>query len=185
MILKNRIVECDDGKARPRDIGRIRKVIIHRLEEALGQDAPTLAKAFRDTSKFAAGSYTGGEMPYSFVLTKSGVWEQALALGDVGPHAMRYNAEGVGLAVIGDFRHETPTAVQWIALVEFCCQLVNWIGLPVNECLFGHDELPGASKDQEKECPGRYIDMRELRSEVNLTRLSLAVHSLKGAGVLF
>lgn len=185
MILKNRIVECDDGKFRPRDINRLRKVIVHRIEEELGEDAPALAKAFKDTTKFAAGSYTGGEMPYSFVLCKNGVWEQALQLGDVGPHAMRYNADGVGLAVIGDFRHQTPTAVQWIALVEFCTMLVGWMGVPVEQCLFGHDELEGATKDPNKECPGKLIDMNELRNEVRLTLLSQAVYSLKGVGVLF
>lgn len=185
MILKNRIAECDDGKLRPRDISKLQKIIVHRIEEELGHDAPSLAKAFKDTTKFAAGSYTGGEMPYTFVLCTNGVWEQALALGDIGPHAMRYNAEGVGLAIIGDFRHQIPTAVQWVALVEFCVMLVGWRGQPVERCLFGHDELPGASSDPNKECPGKHIDMNELRNEVRWTLTSQAVYELKGSGVVF
>ena len=68
MVIFDRIIECDDGKPREREIVDLKKVIIHKIGRELGATGPEIALAFRDTSKYAAGSYTGGQFPYNFVI---------------------------------------------------------------------------------------------------------------------
>ena len=162
LFIRNQIAHCSDEKPRGRKFENVDKLIIHRVGASLGGNGPSIAAAFRDQSQFAAGSYTGGEMPYHFVLRENGIIDQCLTLGDHAPHARRFNATGLALAVVGDFRIAAPGVDQWEALRAFC-GLWFLYGLEV----YGHDELPGASKDPAKACPGRFLDMNVLRIEAS------------------
>ena len=179
-IINNIITRCDDGKPRSRKFETVDKLIIHRIGESLGTTGEEIAEAFRDTSKWAAGSYTGGEMPYHFIIRKDGTIDQCLTLGDHAPHARRWNASGLAVALIGDFRKHAPTPEQWDALKRFCGLWVLY-GLK----LYGHTELPGGSKDPSKSCPGNMLDMDELRREAEAHAAELARTAVEWAGVSF
>ena len=105
--ITDRIAECDDGKRRPRH-GAPTGITIHRIGLSLVHDMIGLAAAFRDTSPYAAGAYTGGELPYSLLVLPSGDIEQGLALDDVGPHARKWSSPTIGVALLGDFRAHAP-----------------------------------------------------------------------------
>lgn len=182
--VRNRIAECDDGKTHSRALKDIDRVVIHRIERELGLDAPALALSFRDQAQFKAGSYTNGEMPYTFVVCEDGSIDQAIALSDAGPHARKWNVAAVGVAVIGDFRYDPPKAAQWVNLVELSVELLRWLGL-ANHGLYGHDELPDASSDPTKKCPGSHLDMTSLRLEVQQVMSRHGFDGLKAMGIVF
>lgn len=151
----------------PRKLEDITTIVLHRLD--LGtSDVDKIAAAFRDTAPFAAGSYTGGQFPYTFIVPRDGELNQALALEDVGVHAARFNHPSISIACLGDFRKHAPTQDQWSNCVGMCVILARLIGKD-HHCIFGHDELKGSSKDPHKSCPGRYFDMTKFRRDVQET----------------
>lgn len=161
----DRIEECFDGKRIDRSLGGITHIVVHRLGTSLGTTAREVAAAFRDTSNhWSAGSYTGGQVPYSLFIGQNGDIEQLLELKDIGWHARRWSRPGIGIAVSGDFRtDEHPTPQQWESLVSVCAILGYWIRV---YHLCGHDELPRASADPYKRCPGKNLNMDDLRDQV-------------------
>lgn len=150
----NRIDDCDDGRRRLIDLNARRLLVIHRC--GLGEDAVTIAE------KFKAIEATGYQTPYTFVVRTDGQIEQALALADYGPHAKRWNNMGIGLAVVGDFRRESPTLLQWDSVIRLCSAFAGW----ATEGVKGHDELPDGTSDKTKQCPGRHFDMDVLRDSI-------------------
>ena len=179
MVVINQIEECNDGKDRPREISRIEKVVVHKIGPALGETGAAIARSFRDTSKFAAGSYTGGQMPYTFIIRTDGTIDQCLQLTDIGPHAKRWNTSSVSIALIGDFTKHEPTNAQFCSLIELCVPLYSY-GMTIH----GHTELPGSSGDPSKQCPGAYLDLNLLRTEVHYRHLTATLDAITESGIL-
>ena len=180
MHIRNKIDICDDGKPRSRKFDHVDKLIVHRIGDSLGETGVEIAAAFRDESTYAAGSYTGGNMPYHFVIRKTGVIDQCLTLSDHAPHARRWNASGLAVAVVGDFRVHEPAPAQVEALRAFCGLRVLY-GLQV----VGHTELPGASKDKNKQCPGNKLNMNQLRSDAAAYAAQHARQMVEACGIDF
>lgn len=125
-------------------------------------DAIEIARAFQAPGP--AGEVTGYQMPYTIVVRPDGGVEQALAIGDVGPHARAWNIAGVGVALVGDQRHEAPPKPQYDALIWVCTVFAGWLGGAAH--VFGHDELKGGSANARKECPGDKLDLQRLRGDI-------------------
>lgn len=184
MKVNNVIALCTDGKQHNRNLAAINKIIIHRIEPELGSTAIELAKSFKNTTKYAAGYYTGGEMPYTFVVREDGQVDQALSISDWGPHARKYNVEGLGVAIIGNLDKKECHAIQWVNTIELCKQLTWWLG-EAKPVIYGHTELEGASSDPSKKCPGKFFDMNAFRAEVSLAISKEGRDSLTAQGVVF
>mgnify|MGYP003112647175 CR=1 FL=1 len=174
----NKIAECDDGKPKPRKIQRIEKFVVHRIGDSLGETAEEIAVAFRDTSKYAAGSYTNAQQPYTWIIRKDGTIEQALAMTDTGPHAKRWNTRSVSVALIGDFTKHKPTDAQWDSLVNLSVAMLR-MGFTIH----GHTELPGSSGDLNKRCPGPHLNMEQLRKEARSKINEAALQHLLDMGI--
>lgn len=113
-------------------------------------DGPTLVDRFaRSPAMPPAGLGTGGRAPYHILVRRdaAATAEQLLPLTVQGCHSRGYNGRSWALAFVG----ETPTDAQYRRIVE-----VSAILLPANGGLWntGHTELPGASGDPNKRCPG-------------------------------
>ena len=165
LIIRDVILECNDGKISTREDPSI--LVVHRISFALDDvcpvpdeilDGPKIAGMYRDTCKYRAGSYTGGQMPYTFVVLQDGTIDQCLPVRELGPHAKRWSWPGVSLAVVGDHRRRQPPEGQWFAVILFAA-LWHAAGLD----LHGHTELDGASDDPLKRCPGKYLSMDVVR----------------------
>lgn len=158
----NKVHACWDGKYRERHVTS--HIVIHRIEPEIGNYAEDFAEEFKKTGKYEAGSYTGGQMPYHFLCFKDGRCEQALAIMDTGPHALVWSQRAIAVAMVGDFHlNDTPTAEQWATTVNLCAVLGWWMGAYQ---LRGHTELPNASKDPKKRCPGSGVSLDDLRAAV-------------------
>lgn len=160
MKVLTRIGQCADGKDRAVDPRRRSSVVVHRT--GMGNCALDISRAFQ--AEGPAGDATGHHMPYTIVIGRYGIVEQALRIGDYGPHALSWSITGIGVALIGDMRVEPPTRLQYDALIEVCSVLCGWLGGP--SVVWGHDELRDATRDPLRECPGRYLDMGRVRSDV-------------------
>jgi len=139
-------IEPPKGKRDPRTANII---VLHRIK-GCGNNAEEIARWFYDNP---LEGKTGKRMPYHFVVLSDGVVEQAVKLKFEAPGALKLNKNGIQLAVLGDFRRETPTPEQLKAVQELCLFLVAW-----NKCsITGHTDSPGASSNPNKICPGKHL----------------------------
>lgn len=161
-------------------------VAVHRIE--YGDKVDDIAAAFDPGGSLT--SYTGGQQPYHFLINKYGTVHQVLPLVSNGAHARQWNDDALGVGVVGDFRKEPPTFEQWTALVDLCADLTAHLEIDPDAQehgvygLSGHDELPRGSKDPDKECPGQFLDMDEVRDAVQAVRSEEARRRLHEAGVV-
>ncbi len=159
----NVISQCDDGKHHTRTpLLDIDTIAVHRIGKSIGEDAITICRRFIDDPEVA--KYTGGEVPYGWIIGVGGTIWQCLPISEVGAHARRWNKQAIGVACIGDFRkHEMPD-VQYGPLIQLLAALQ--FGFPRDLEIKGHDELPGASADPRKKCPGDKLPMHGVRGAV-------------------
>ena len=157
------ISQCDDGKHRTRTpLLDIDTIAVHRIGKSLGEDAITICRRFTDDPEVA--KYTGGEVPYGWIIGAGGIIWQCLPISEVGAHARRWNKQAVGVACIGDFRKHDMPGVQYDSLIKLLAALQ--FGFPRDLAIKGHDELPGASADPNKKCPGDKLSMSNVRQSV-------------------
>ncbi len=177
-----RIDVCDDGKHRERK-GMIQGITCHMFGVPGVHDAAGIARFYRMQPE-----WTGGQMPYSFVVHPSGCIEQALPLGEVGPHALRWSDVTIGVVHIGDFNRHPVPQTQWQASVELVAELCCAFGLQPSRPstapyeVAGHTERPHATRSPDKVCPGRLWGMYAYREAVELEMREAAVQRLVAAG---
>lgn len=100
------------------------------------------------------------DVGYHFVIRRDGTQEIGRAIEQIGAHAKGYNADSIGICLVGGAAEEDNAPVenytpeQWEALRLLVRSLLNtYAGQPVEVC--GHRDLPGVKK----ECP--CFDVRE------------------------
>jgi hypothetical protein len=158
-----------------RSLSQVYMTIVHRID--CGKNATEIADFFNKNPE-----WTGGKMAYHFIISPEGVVEQAIPLSKIGPAALKANVGGIQIGCIGDFRKHPPTDAQKQALLQLLVDLNTYFG-KVN--VWGHDEIPGGSKDKVKKCPGSFMYSYLLRDYVakNLTTADLKnLEALKKKG---
>ena len=70
------------------------------------------------------------------------------------------NKYAVGICLVGNFNHTTPTMQQMRSLVKLGRFLQNRYGIPKSR-IYGHKTTPGA---RVTDCPGKYFPMARLKS---------------------
>lgn len=182
----NIIDEVDDGHPAERDWKNHDGITVHRVGYNyvtginLGETAAEICHHFtgRNPKYPGVARATRGELPYTIMIGKPGLVWQCLPLGDIGHHARRWSLRTIGVAVIGDPRYVELTHEQYWALVDVCSLLSRVLGTSSNE-IQGHDERPRSSRHR-KACPGRLLDMANLRSEVSMVmRASAETEALR------
>lgn len=144
-------------------------IMIHRFGWGLMSEWKD--RKVRPSAEGVAGFYasldgkpTGGKMPYTFVVNQAGSVEQARPITDITPHGRSYNRRSVGVAVLGDFRKFDVPKDQWNSLVELVALLKErW---PLSKVV-GHTDMPGASADKNKICPGYKLSTVQLEGEAD------------------
>lgn len=122
---------------------------------------PTIERWRRDgvPEEMAARAF----VPYTFLVEPDGALWQMLPLGTVGAHAVSYNAGGVGVALIGDFRAEEPAPAQVDAGVAVCAALLRRYRTDARAVrVLGHDEV----RTPPKQCPGPRFPLDLMRQRI-------------------
>ncbi len=78
-----------------------------------------------------------------------------------GAHAIGFNANSIGICLIGDLDKNPPTQEQLNTLIKFLKEKIAEHKIPVQNIL-GHRELPGVAKT----CPGKLVDLNSIRKMV-------------------
>lgn len=200
MQIRNIIDRVADGKGASRDWEAIEGAMVHRVGVDLktggeiGYDGETIARAFIGAiPKFeAVAKVTGHQNAYTILIGGNlgleefdGVVWQALALDEVGYHGRRFSAPFIGIACIGDFRVSLPSKLQRNSLVDILVELCGAFGWDPYKKIKGHDEVPYASKDPNKECPGSLLAMNPLRDDVATIMKDRSRRRLFEAGLVF
>jgi hypothetical protein len=167
--------EWDDADRPQRRQDHQQRLVVHRC--SLGPEAADIARAYCTDPSLAAVSRR--QMPYTFVIRRCGMMEQALRALDVTPHGVAFGFPGIGVALIGDFRTEAPTSLQWHSLLVLCHVFSGW--LKGAESIMGHDGFPVSREEHVVDCPGQYLDIRRLWDEVQRANLA----RVKCCGVAF
>ena len=161
---------------KPLSYDAIKYLIIHRTDledKATGNDNPIANNLLTGTelvSRFKNPLLgTCGLIPYHFLIRYPyGQVEQLLPLSRRGAHAIGYNYQSIGVAVVGRLDLGPASNDQYMTLVMICADLAR-----INKGLIivGHTDLPGASADKNKHCPGKYLDISKLRYDVEQKNL--------------
>lgn len=160
--ITTKIKESSDGRHHFRQLSSLNKIIIHRIGETIGLDAASISRWF---IHHPVEGGTGAEVPYHFVVLKTGSIEQALPISEIGYHARRYNGTSIAIVCVGDFRKYAPTEAQFNSVKNLCAALCQKLDLALP--IFGHTELDGASSDKAKDCPGAKFNLPMLKLSVD------------------
>lgn len=102
-------------------------------------------------------------VPYTFVIAPDGTLNQMLPLEAVGAHAPGHNASGFGIAFIGDFRVEAPTAEQLMSGVAVSAALFRAYHKRARDiAVYSHDE----TRPVPKECPGPQFPLSDMKHRI-------------------
>ncbi len=136
------------GSAVPqRTLSAIRRIIMHHTVTRDDVTPERLA-----TAQIARGQ---AGITYHFLVTGDGTiyWTQPLEAAIEQALVNQVNADGIGIALAGNFQTAAPSAKQLDAAAALIAWLLGWLGLPVN-AIFGRNEVdarvasPGAQWSQ-------------------------------------
>ncbi len=141
---------------RKRSLDDISTIMAHRI--GVGESALQVAEWFREHGPDWIGTRS---MPYTFIITRLGLIEQALPLTVKSPHARKWNRSAVGIGVVGDFRETEPSNAQTASFIVLCARLQDRLGRQLT--VIGHTDVKDSTRDPSKVCPGRLFPLSSLR----------------------
>lgn len=175
MRVVDRIEECRGRGAPIRKEAPLR-ILVHRIgsadgdwesEHGIGPGLPGLCEWF-------------GHVPYSFLIEPSGEIEQAAPLSRHSWDALGRSAEGISVALRGDFTRLPPTEQQKASLAWLCAKLWSFFGaLPIA----GHTSLPGSTKHRGKVCPGPLLDLEKIAKDTHAIAESGRRNAVRMVGI--
>jgi len=105
---------------------------------------------------------TLGYTPYHILIKQNGTIEQMLPLSVRGAHSKGYNWCSWAVAVVGNTDQNEIKDAQYHPLV-LVCKYLSRPGLEI----VGHTDLPGASADPNKKCPGRFLPLEPIIKKIS------------------
>lgn len=104
---------------------------------------------------------TARKMPYQYVVGPHGVYE-CVPWWRISPHAAEWNDASIGVAILADLRREAPSETMYDDIIGLVQWLETCVDAPLDVC--GHTDLPGATSDPTKICPGDKLDLDFIRN---------------------
>lgn len=137
-----------------RQLSKIDTVMFHRIGPQLDGkmllDAESIAAWFK---LHGPAEISSPNMPYSFIIPYAApkVY-QAVPLKVRTPHAKSWNTRAVSVAVVGDFRKDTPSAFQTEAARWVALRIQDYLGRRLT--IAGHTWVPESTGWVGHDCPG-------------------------------
>lgn len=101
------------------------------------------------------------DIGYHWLIDKKGKLCKGRSEKFIGAHVYGHNKNSLGVCLIGNYDEEKPTKKQIQTLIKFLKEKTKKYKIPVKNIL-GHREFP----DVTKTCPGKFVDMDEIRKNV-------------------
>lgn len=87
-------------------------------------------------------------------------------IGEVGAHAIGFNAKSIGICLIGNYDIAPPDVDRFFVLASLCRQLQREFNIP-KECVIGHrDTFTLLNEPVQKSCPGKMFDLAIFRERL-------------------
>jgi hypothetical protein len=134
---------------------------------------------------------TGRRNPYTLYIgghrEADGIVWQAIHLNEVGPHARCWSHSYIGIACIGDFRHEEPSPAQRNALIDLLAGICAAFAFDPYRAIRGHGEVQGGEKAPSAPgaCPGSMMDLNAIRYDTEQVMKERACRALLERGIVF
>lgn len=138
-----------------------RYIVIHHSDTATGSGA-SFDKYHREHNgwkelgyHFVIGNGTGSA---DGQIEVGGRWTRQM----IGAHAgvAKFNEQGIGICLVGDFDHNRPTAAQMQSLAWLCAELMQSCRIS-SQNIIGHSD----AKSGQTRCPGRYMNLAWVRQQ--------------------
>lgn len=175
MKFNNLISKCVNG-GNPERTMSLSGLVLHRFGNEHIHDGVQVAELLRTLPE------VGRCMSYHFVIRRDGQIDQCLPLNRIGWHAMGHSKRMIGVALLGDFRQHKPTQEQMDSVVWMVQRFGQLLG---RYDVVGHDELADGSKDPNKECPGKHLDVRQVIRQAKILNKAAGFTKLREAGLVF
>ena len=163
------------NRGRPGPLGRVKRITIHHTATpgTVGTGWAENAQRMRSIQSTHQRDRGWADIGYHYVIDAAGrIWE-GRELRYQGAHAgnSRANAGNIGIALMGDFGHRDPPAMQLAALEKLTVHLASRHGVRP-ERITGHNDVAKEFRAGGTECPGRHLSRRlpGLRSAVRRAR---------------
>jgi N-acetyl-anhydromuramyl-L-alanine amidase AmpD len=129
-----------------------------------------------DTEKGSAASFRQyhvqqrhwNDLGYHFVIGNgNGARDGLVEVGgrwtrqEIGAHAgvLKFNEEGIGICLVGDFNRARPTNAQMQGLAKLTAYLMRTYNIPASRVI-GHNTAKNGATD----CPGKYLSVASVRT---------------------
>lgn len=147
-------------------LGDVRWIFVHTV----GVPGDSTMKAIR---RFHVLERGWSDVGYHFGIRKDGELETGRDIDYAGAHVRGVNSRSIGVCVYGDGDTEPHTEAQRIMLLNVLRSMMKSYNVPVERVL-GHREINdlidagevGEKYRTPKTCPGRLVDMDEIRAEL-------------------
>ncbi len=142
-------------KYRTRKLTDIKRIVVHHSATGSNATPRAFASYHVDNNKWPG-------IGYHYVVSRDGVIYKTNNDSTVSWHAgPTANRDSIGICMVGTFDNSKPPAAQWQAAIDLIRHLMKAYSVPA-EGVIGHCEVPKVAKS----CPGRAIDLKELRQLV-------------------
>ncbi len=106
------------------------------------------------------------DIGYHYLITKTGKIIQGRSEKFQGAHVYNHNKNSIGICLTGNFDLNKPSKKQIESLVQILKKKIKKHKVLIKNIL-GHREFPKITKT----CPGRFVDMNEIRNKLKQKHL--------------
>ncbi len=141
----------------------IRALVVHHTAAQMSGDTRSAVDRVRAIFQYHAQSLGWGDIGYNYVIDENGQVYEGRQGGDyvVGGHAYCASIGTVGIALLGNFEMEKPTADQMVSLQSLLIELGKKYQIDLSKSIQLHgEEIPpvvGHGEILSTRCPGYYV----------------------------
>lgn len=88
------------------------------------------------------------------------------AIGEVGAHAVGFNAKSIGICMVGNYDNDPPSDDRLFALASLCRDLQREFSIPRNNVVGHRETFVMRGVPVEKSCPGEKFNMDDFRKRL-------------------
>lgn len=106
------------------------------------------------------------DVGYHFLVWQDGTVRAGRPLHRMGAHARGYNARSIGIALVGHHDRDELTDAARDELVRLAATLAHTYGVRAENVIGHRETYDRLGKPRAKTCPGRLVDMDDLRARI-------------------
>ena len=90
------------------------------------------------------------------------------SLIEEGAHAHGFNDRSIGICLVGNYDKDYPSYKRIVTLLNLCSSLILSFNIPIENVLGHRETYTFLGKEVKKSCPGKNIDMYQIRDALKI-----------------